>query len=139
MEIWSRINKMGFLPESGHVSTTIWLYHLYSKSKSKMEQHKNAMCCFEQILEAASNNTGALWLPASHLTNYPRLTKHNRHCLRSKDKLIYDILWWTPTHGHTNAALPARIHIHHLHADTGCKLKNPLRAMNNRWKENQRA
>ena len=45
-------------------------------------------------------------------------TKHARHCWRSKDELIRDILQWTPSHGRAKAGRPARIYIKQLWAET---------------------
>ena len=41
------------------------------KIKAGWELHKNAACCFEQILEAITLKTAAIWPPTSHLTNHP--------------------------------------------------------------------
>ena len=46
-----------------------------------------------------------------------RRTRHAGHCWRSKDKLISDILLWTPSHGRVNAGAPARTYIQQLCAD----------------------
>ena len=59
--------------------------------KARWELHKNAPCYFEQILEVTPDKT-AIWPLISHLE------KHPRHCWKSKDKLISDVLQWTPTH-----------------------------------------
>ena len=65
---------MRFLPSCGCVSTTVWMHHLYSNEthgeKVTWELHKNVMCCFEQILEAASHKTAVVWLLNSHLTSH---------------------------------------------------------------------
>ena len=47
-------------------------------------------------------------------------TRHAVHGWTSKNKLIRDILLWTPTHGHANVGWQAKIYIHHLCADTRC-------------------
>ena len=39
------------------------------EEKARWELHKNAACCFEQVLEAASDKT-AVWPVTSHLRNY---------------------------------------------------------------------
>ena len=47
----------GILPSCSLVSTIIWLHNQDSTDslgeKDRWELHKNAVCCFEQILEAA--------------------------------------------------------------------------------------
>ena len=57
------------------VSTTIWIHHLDTdkihEEKAKWELHKNATCCFGQILEAEPNKIEAVCLLVSHLTNHP--------------------------------------------------------------------
>ena len=45
-------------------------------------------------------------------------TRNVGHCWRSKNKLINDVLLWTPTHGHTSVDWAARIHLQ-LCANTG--------------------
>ena len=40
--------------------------------KARWEQHKDAACCFKQILEAATNKIAAIWSLTSHLANYSR-------------------------------------------------------------------
>ena len=41
-------------------------------------------------------------LPPISKTIQVRQTRHIEHCRRSKNKLISDVLIWTPTHGHTS-------------------------------------
>ena len=38
-------------------------------------------------------------------------TRHARHCWRSRDELIRDVLLWNPTHGRAKAGRPARTYI----------------------------
>ena len=45
------------------------------------------------------------------------------HYGRNKDKLISDVLMWTPTHVHAGVGQPAKTCIHHLCVDTGCLLE----------------
>ena len=60
------------------------------------------------------------------------MRKYMAHCWRSKDKLISDILLWTPTYVHTSVGWPIRIYIHQLCADTESCLKNLPSAMADR-------
>ena len=62
------------------------------------------------------------------------------HCWRSRDKLIRDVLLWTPTHGRAKAGRPARTYIQQLCEDTGCCPEDLPRAMNDReeWRERLR-
>ena len=89
--------------------------------KAKCEQYKYVVCCFKQILETAVYKTAAAWPLISHLTNHPN--KMN------KNKLIRQILLWTPAHGHTNADWPAKTSIHQFYVDTGYHLEDLLGAM----------
>ena len=49
-----------------------------------------------------------------------RQTRHARHCWRSRDELISDVLLWTSSHGWAKAGRPARTYIQQLCANTGC-------------------
>ena len=67
-------------------------------------------------------------------------SKMNKTCgyyWRSKDKLISDILQWTPTYGHTSVDQPAKTNIHQLGADIGCHLENLPGVVDDRdgWQE----
>ena len=69
-----------------------------------------------------------------------RRTRHAGYCWRSKDKLISDVLLWTPSHGRAKAGWPARTYIKQHCANTGCSLEDLLEAMDNRegWWERVR-
>ena len=98
----------------------------YPEKKTRWKLHKDATCGFEQILEAAPHKTAAVQLLISHLTN------HAEHCWKSKDKLISNVLLWTPTDEHTSVDQPAKTYIHQFCMDTGCHLEDLLRVMTNR-------
>ena len=68
------------------------------------------------------------------------VTRHAGHCWRSRDKLIRDVLLWTPTHGRAKAGRPAQTYIQQLCEDTGCCPEDLPRAMNDReeWRERVR-
>ena len=57
-------------------------------------------------LEAAPHKTAALQLLASYLTNYP--SKKNKTGWALLEKLVSDVLLWTPTHGHTSVSQQAK-------------------------------
>ena len=59
--------------------------------KLEGELPNDAMCYFEQILEAAPYKTATVRSLTSHLENHP-----------SKNKFINEILLWTPTHGYNS-------------------------------------
>ena len=69
-----------------------------------------------------------------------RWIRHAGHCWRSKDKLISDVLLWTPTYGLSKAGRPARTYIQQLCEDTGCSPEDLQEAMNDRekWRERVR-
>ena len=66
-----------------------------------------------------------------------RRTRHAGHCWRSRDKLISDVLLWTPSHGRAKAGWPARTYIKQLYANAGCNPEDLPEAMDNReeWRE----
>ena len=63
-----------------------------------------------------------------------RRTRHARHCWRSRDELISDVLLWTPIYSRAKAGRPARTYIHQLCEDTGCSPEDLPEAMNDREK-----
>ena len=63
-----------------------------------------------------------------------RQTRHAGHCWRSRDKLISDVLLWTPSHGQAKAGRPARTYIQQLCEDMGCSSEDLPEGMNS-WKE----
>ena len=71
-------------------------------------------------------------LPPLIKTIQVRRTRHVWHCWRSKDKLIINVLLWTPSHGGAKVEWPARTYIQQLCADTGCSLGDLLEVMDNR-------
>ena len=73
-------------------------------------------------------------LPPITKTIHVRRTRHARHCRRSKDELISDILLWTSSH---ERGRPTGTYIQQLCADTGYSLENHPGAMDDRnvWRE----
>ena len=63
-----------------------------------------------------------------------RRTRHAGHCWRSKDKLIRDVLLWTPTCGPAKAGRPARTYIQQLCEGTWCNPEDLPEAMKDREK-----
>ena len=103
---------------------TTWTLTKRKGKKVRWELHNNAMCRFEQILEAAPRKTSAVRSTTSHLTNYPRQTVYALSCRGIKDELISHITLWTPTYRGTSVGWPARTYIYKLCADTNCSLEN---------------
>ena len=69
-----------------------------------------------------------------------RQTIHAGHCWRSKDKLISDVLLWTPAYGQAKAGRPAQTYIQQLYEDTRCSPEDLSEAINDRekWRERVR-
>ena len=80
------------------------------------------------------------YLPPITKTIPARQTRHARHCWRSKDEIVSDVLLWTPAYGQSKAGRPARTFIQQLCDDTGCNPEDLPEAMNDRetWKERVR-
>ena len=71
-------------------------------------------------------------LPPITKTIKIRQATHARHCWRSRDELISDVLLWTPSHGQAKAGRPARTYIQQLCADTRCSPEDLPEAMDDR-------
>ena len=69
-------------------------------------------------------------LPPITKTIKIRRTRHERHCWKSKDELISDVLLWTPLHGRPRVERPARTCIQQLCVYTGCIPEDLPEAMN---------
>ena len=116
---------MGILPRCSYVSATIWLHHFdYNEALGEKKLHvnnkKNAVWCFELVLETAPNRS----CTASYLWSH-KLSKKN-------EPDVSDVLLWTPTHGHTSVGWPAKTWIHQLCMDPGCCLEGLPNAIANR-------
>ena len=59
-----------------------------------------------------------------------RRARHTGNCRRSRDKLIRDVLLWTPTYGRAKAGRQARNYMQQLCEDTGCSSEDLPEAMN---------
>ena len=68
------------------------------------------------------------------------LTKCAEHCWRSRDKLISDVLLWTPSHRQAKAGRPARTYIQQLCSNMRCSPEDLPEAMDDRerWQERVR-
>ena len=79
-------------------------------------------------------------LPPIMKTIQVRWTRHARHCRRSKDELISDVLLWTPSNGRTKAGRPTWNYIQQHCTNTGCSPEDLLEAMDDRegWQERGR-
>ena len=73
-------------------------------------------------------------LPPITKTIQVRQTRHTGHCWRSRDKIISDVLLWTPTYNRAKAGRPARTYMKQLCEDTGCSPEDLPEAMNDKEK-----
>ena len=107
------------------------------REKARKELYKNTTSYFEQIPEATQLYGYLLFISK---TIQVRWTRHMGHCLRSKYKLISDILLWTLSYGHACVGWLAWTYTQQLCAATGCSLEDPLGVMDDRdgWKERLR-
>ena len=88
------------------------------KKKTWWELHKKAVYCLEQILGATPHKTAAVRPHACHLPKHSiRWTRHAKHCRRSKNKLLRDVLLWTPAHGRVSIGRPAKTYINSVRTD----------------------
>ena len=77
-------------------------------------------------------------LPPITKTIQVRWTRHAGHCWRSRNKLISDVLLWTPIYGRSKAGQPARTYIQQFCEDTECSPEDLPEAMNDREKCRER-
>ena len=66
------------------------------------------------------------------------LTRHTGHRWVSKEKLISNVLLWTPIHKHTSVGWLAKTYIHLPSVDTGCRQEDRPEAINDVGKDNQK-
>ena len=59
-------------------------------------------------------------------------TRHVGLCWKSKEKLISDVLLWTPSHGRASVGRPRRTYLQQVCMDTGCSLDGLPGAMDDR-------
>ena len=91
-----------------------------------MKLHKDALCCFKQILDTASLKTVFVSPLIPPYTNIPSKTT-------KKDEIISNVFPWTPTHGPNSVGSPAKIYfICSVRILGACRLENLSRAMVNR-------
>ena len=79
-------------------------------------------------------------LPPITKTIQARRTRHARHCWRSKDEIVSDVLLSTPAYGQSKAGRLARTFIQQLCDDTGYNPEDLPKAMNDweTWRERVR-
>ena len=75
------------------------------------------------------------YLPPISKTIQIRRTRHARHSGIIKEKLISDVLMWTPSHGRARVERPTRTYLQKLCIETGCSIEDLPGAMDdsNEW------
>ena len=131
-------NKMQFFPSTGHINTAVWMHYINTITK-RMEKKLDGN--YTRMLQAILNKS---WrqhptkqqlyshLPPITKTIQVRWTRHAGHCWRIRDKLISNILPWTPSHGRAKAGWPAQAYIPQLCANMVCSLEDLPGAMDDR-------
>ena len=138
---WTAINRLSIIWKSDLTDkmkrsffqaavTSILLYGCTTWTLTKRLE-KNLDGNYTRMLRAILNKS---WRQHPTKTIQVRRTRHARHCWRSRDELIRDVLLWTATHGRAKAGRPARTYIQQLCEDTGCCPEDLPRAMND-WEE----
>ena len=120
---------------------TTWTLTKWMEEKAWRQLHKNAASNIEQVVEAAPLKQQLYdHLPSITKTIKVRRTRHVGHYWRSRDKLISNILLWTPSHGRAKAWKPPRTYIQQLGAYTGYSLEDLLGVMDDKdgWRERVR-
>ena len=79
------------------------------------------------------------YLPPISKTIQMRLTRHVRHCWRSRNELISDFLIWTPSHRCASVGWLIRTYLQQLCMDTGCCLEDLPEVLDDRdnWREGE--
>ena len=126
--------KIGILPSCRRVSTVGWLHHLnFNKTpgeKTGWGLHKDAACCFKQILETSPYKTTVVQPLTAHHSNH--LSKMSKIGWWNKNKLVSGIHLWT------HQCWPTRKpYIDQFCTVTWCHLEDLARAMTNkdRWQK----
>ena len=127
---WPKLGRISVLSEI--CIFFYWMHHMdvdkTHSEKVRLELHKISTCYIEQILEATFHKTTVVWPPIIK-TIQIRWASHVRHCWRSKDKHLSDVLLWNPLHRHANVGEPTRPYPQQLCTDIGFCLEDIPGAM----------
>ena len=124
-----RWNKSQVFPSSGRVDYGCTTWTLTKRFEKKLDGNYTSM--LRAILNKSRRQHPTKQQLYGHwpLTTKTIQVRRTRHCWRSRDKHISDILLWTPSHGRAKAGWPARTYIPQLCADTGCSPKDRSKVM----------
>ena len=134
-------SKTGIIPSLSRVMPNVKLHQLNLNErpvkKAWWKLPTDAVCCFQQILEAALHKIEALGPLTSNLTSQVRRVRHVRLSWWSKDELVCDVLKWTLTDWHTSVGWLAKTNNHQLCANTWYRPEDLIRAITDRdgWRE----
>ena len=123
-----------------HYGCTIWMLMKHiEKSYMRTTQECYIQCAI--LIKSCKQHPHKTalygYLPPISQTIQVRQTIHSKYCWRSKDKIVNNILLWTPTHGHAFVVWPAKTCIHQVCMDTGFGLEDLPGAIHDRdwWQE----
>ena len=85
--------------------------------------------------EAAPYKRAAAWPLNFHHINHLRRASQAGHCWGSKVDLIFKVLLWTPYYSHSCVSQPMRTYIIQIYTDTGFRLEDLSKAMDDGEKE----
>ena len=117
--------------------STTWT--LTKRMEKKLDGNHTRM--LRGILNKSWRQHPTKWQLCGHLPTIMKTvkisrTRYARHCWKSRDELISDVLLWTPLHGRAKAGWPAWTYIHQLCVDTRCSAEDLPEAMDDReWRE----
>ena len=82
----------------------------------RYEFHKDAVCCFEQILEAAPYKTAVVRPFTFHLAKHPKEDKPAMLVFSEEARTNWwaILFTWNPTHGHTNVCRLTKAYVSSL-------------------------
>ena len=72
-------------------------------------------------------------LPPISKTIQIRRARHVGHCWRSKEKLMWDVLLRTPSHGRARVGRPARTYLQQFCTDTGWSMEDLMEELGLGW------
>ena len=108
-----------FFPSSGCVDIAIWTHYIDSNltywEKARRQLHKNTASWRQHPTKQLLYGH----LPPITKIIKVRRTRHAGHCWKSKDKLISDVLLWTPLHWRAKVGRPAIYNCSVLIQDVG--------------------
>ena len=124
--------KRTFFPSSGRVDAGCTAQTLTGPMEKKLDGKYTRM--LRAIVNKSWRQHPTKQQLYGHLspTIQVRRTRHARHCWRSRDELISDVLLWTHSRGRASVGRPTRAYLQHLCTDTECSLEDLPEVMEDR-------